>query len=115
MSIIICQCSNKLHFENVSQIRCGMCKQTITFDGIVQLTPPTQPLSYDEWPAWAKAISLYRKPEDIGVGDTAQRIAARLGGEEFKWLSLKLGIPCGCTERQIEWNEKYPYANRNLI
>lgn len=63
----------------------------------------------DAWPLWARVMSRYRHTDDIGVGDTVKRVANRLGGEGLKWLSAKLGIPCGCTERQTRWNATYPY------
>lgn len=63
----------------------------------------------DVWPAWAKWVARFRKPGEVGVGDTVQRIAARFGGEKFKRLSKRIGLPCGCTERQADWNRLYPY------
>lgn len=59
-----------------------------------------------EWPAWAKAIAIFRKPEDIGIGDTFHRLAERFGAE---WVIKKLGINCGCQIRHKEWNEAYNY------
>lgn len=61
------------------------------------------------WPRWAGLLRKRRIASDTGVGDTAQRYAAKVGGEKFKRLSKWLGIPCGCTERQAEWNRLYPY------
>ena len=60
-------------------------------------------------PFWLTAIRRLAKPTDRGVGDTVQRIASWLGGELFKRFSAKLGIPCGCTQRQAEWNARWPY------
>jgi hypothetical protein len=59
--------------------------------------------------AWVRWVKLLRKPEDRGVGDTVARIAAKFGGERFKAFSKRIGIPCGCTERQAAWNEQWPY------
>lgn len=59
--------------------------------------------------SWLRFIKLLRKPEDKGVGDTIQRIAAKFGGERFKAFSAKIGIPCGCSQRQDEWNRLWPY------
>ena len=60
-------------------------------------------------PMWVELVRLLRHPQDKGVGDTVARIAARFGGERFKAWSKKIGIPCGCTERQEAWNERWPY------
>ena len=59
--------------------------------------------------AWVRWVKLLRKPEDAGVGDTVARIAAKFGGERFKAFSKRIGIPCGCTERQESWNRQWPY------
>lgn len=59
---------------------------------------------------WVKLVAILRTDADAGVGDTVQRIAAKFGGERFKTFAQKIGIPCGCTERQAEWNERYPYT-----
>jgi len=59
--------------------------------------------------AWVRYVKLLRKPEDAGVGDTIQRIAAKFGGERFKRWAARLGIPCGCSTRQADWNRMYPY------
>ena len=67
--------------------------------------PPRAPQST----AWVRWVKLLRKPEDSGVGDTVARIAAKFGGERFKAFSKRIGIPCGCTERQAAWNEAWPY------
>jgi hypothetical protein len=61
-------------------------------------------------PSWVGIVSYFRTPEDTGVGDTVQRYAAMLGGEQFKVWAKKLGMPCGCTTRQKEWNLRYPYT-----
>lgn len=61
-------------------------------------------------PIWVNLIERFKSPEDTGIGDTVQRYAAMLGGEAFKAWSEKLGMPCGCTQRQAEWNAKYPYT-----
>lgn len=58
---------------------------------------------------WLRFVKMLRKPEDKGVGDTVQRIAAKFGGERFKQWSNRIGIPCGCVERQAEWNRIWPY------
>ena len=67
----------------------------------------------NKWPTWAKTLRRLRKAEDKGVGDTVQRIAAWFGGERFKTFSSKIGMPCGCSERQDNWNTQYPYEPEN--
>ncbi len=66
-----------------------------------------------EWtrhkPEWVKWVEKRRNETDRGVGDTAQRIFAKLGGELFKKLAAFLGMPCGCNDRQDEWNALWPY------
>lgn len=69
------------------------------------------PVQFDDWPIWAKTLRRLRKAEDKGVGDTVQRIAAWFGGERFKTFSSKIGLPCGCTERQADWNKTYTYES----
>lgn len=58
---------------------------------------------------WVRMVKLLRKPEDSGLGDTVQRIAAKFGGERFKAFAKRIGIPCGCSDRQAEWNRLFPY------
>ena len=69
----------------------------------------TQPLNRDGWPFWAWSLKWMRSKADKGAGDTIQRIAASMGGEQFKKLSKRIGLPCRCAERQAEWNKSYPY------
>lgn len=59
-------------------------------------------------PRWVKVLSYLSKPEDVGLGATVKRIADKVGGERFKAWATKLGIPCGCTEREAHWNKLYP-------
>lgn len=65
----------------------------------------------DKPPSWVGLVSYFKAPEDAGVGDTVQRYAAMLGGELFKQWSKRLGLPCGCTQRQAEWNVRWPYKD----
>jgi hypothetical protein len=59
--------------------------------------------------AWVRWIKLLRKPQDRGVGDTVARLIASVGLDRWKAFSKKLGIPCGCTDRQDAWNKQWPY------
>ena len=60
------------------------------------------------WPYWAKLIASQRIDEDRGVGDTFARLAAAVGGEQWKRLAKKAG-GCGCADRQAAWNRRWPY------
>lgn len=60
-------------------------------------------------PTWVRLVKRLRVDIDKGVGDTVARIAVKFGGERFKQFSKRIGIPCGCTERQAAWNKLYPY------
>lgn len=70
------------------------------------------PVDPKDWPFWAWSLKWLRRQGDSGVGDTAQRIAAKLGGEAYKKLSQRLGMPCGCSSRQADWNIKYNYSTK---
>jgi hypothetical protein len=69
------------------------------------------PVAPKDWPFWAWSLKWMRNPSDHGVGDTAQRIAAKVGGEAYKKLTQRLGMPCGCSSRQEDWNTHYPYEH----
>jgi len=60
---------------------------------------------------WIKLLKLLSKPEDVGLGATVKRIATKFGGERFKRFADKIGLPCGCTDREIQWNNLYPNPN----
>ena len=62
-------------------------------------------------PLWVRALRWLRTQDDRGVGDTAQRIAAKFGGERFKRFSKKVGLPCACAKRQDAWNARWPYQD----
>lgn len=96
-----CECGLRLA-NPVYPVYCR-CGRVHDPDGTSK-TPAEQPPA-----AWVALVRRLRKPEDRGVGDTVQRLASWLGGEQFKKLSQKLGIPCGCTQRQAEWNERWRY------
>ena len=63
-----------------------------------------------EWPAWARGVELLRFPEDVGVGDTVERWAAKVGGAQFKAMAKAVGLPCRCAQRREEWNKRFPYS-----
>ena len=60
-------------------------------------------------PLWVKWLHARRKDGETGAGDTAKRLFSVMGGEQYKLLRKNLSFPCRCTQRQKEWNEKYPY------
>lgn len=78
---------------------------------VVATPPPPQPeaIPHHLWPKWALKLEQHRVAGEIGVGDTARRLAAKLGGEQYKALRMALGVPCRCAARQAEWNTSYPY------
>ena len=58
----------------------------------------------------ARTIKLMRTPEDSGVGDTIARVIGPIGGDAYKqWFLETFGKACGCTERQDQLNERFPY------
>ena len=77
----------------------------------VQLARDVTPVDPKDWPFWAWSLKWMRNLSDNGVGDTAQRIAAKVGGEAYKKLTQRLGMPCGCSTRQEDWNTHYPYEH----
>ena len=95
------QCQRKF-YTNLAITKCPNCA----------LGRPPRPITerVTSKPKWIDLVSYFRLPEDKGVGDTVQRYAAMLGGEQFKAWAKKLGMPCGCTTRQAEWNARYPYT-----
>ena len=103
--MIYCDCGWRF-LSNVSfTMQCPQCKQIVHFDADSQQEPTIAPT-----PRWVRLVKRLRKSEDTGVGDTVQRIAATFGGERFKRFAERIGLPCGCTKRQSEWNRLYPYG-----
>jgi hypothetical protein len=66
------------------------------------------PIPYADWPSWARCVKVLRKPVDSGVGDSVRRLLGA-HGETFKKMLKSLGVECGCSSREREWNCKYPY------
>lgn len=106
-----CSCGNKLRLSKLAVVKCRKCGQSVHNCQDVEpqrlVDPKPRP-----WPVWAWAIARFSKPQDAGVGDTVRRIAAKMGGEAFKAFAKTIGIPCGCDGRQLDWNERYPYAKK---
>lgn len=100
--MFVCECGARLN-NPTYPVRC--------YCGKVYRSRTASP-SCDRLPLWVRAIRRLRTPEDRGVGDTVARIAAKFGGERFKRFSQRIGIPCGCTRKQAEWNERWPYRRQ---
>ncbi len=95
------ECSHPIHTRAVLPSRCPGCGKIDPWDVEPQEIP---------WPKWARIVKRFRSPADEGVGDTVQRYAATVGGEVFKRVASRIGMPCGCSDRQKEWNRLYRYA-----
>jgi len=54
-------------------------------------------------------VSKLRTPEDRGVGDTLERLLAKVGGRKIKHLLRLANLPCRCDDRQRWLNERFPY------
>ena len=69
---------------------------------------PKDPHDQSKWPLLARSAAKLAKPDEIGVGDTVQRLAAFVGGEQFKAL-----VPnCGCSDRRQWLNQRFPYQKK---
>lgn len=72
-------------------------------------TLTTEP-STTQWPLWARAIAKYRRPTDLGLGDTIVHLIGDARSARFKkWFENKFGQSCGCTARQHWLNTRFPY------
>jgi hypothetical protein len=70
---------------------------------------PSQARFKPKWPKWAKALKHLAQPEDKGIGDVVARMIGAGNSAAFKaWYKLTFGKDCGCTDRQADWNRKYP-------
>ena len=103
MNLHVCECGWKIHSRVAITVTCPKCKSQVVCSGV----PPKKRDSV--LPNWVRLVRMIRIPSDIGIGDTLQRQFANYGGERFKEWATKLGIDCGCTERQNHYNKKYPY------
>ena len=104
MADFTCKCGHR--FFGASFLgKCPACGSDIRFGSVPESVQETKA----EWPLWARIIAKQRKADDSGVGDTFKRLADKLGGEAIKRFSERLGMPCGCAERQEEWNRSYQY------
>lgn len=53
-------------------------------------------------------LKVFAEPTDRGIGDTVERLLAKAGGRAIKSVLSKIGVGCGCTDRQEWLNRKYP-------
>ncbi len=71
-----------------------------------------QSIPRKDWPWWTKALALIAKSEDKGIGDVVVRTIGPTNSDAFKkWYKRIFGEDCGCSRREIEWNQKYPLNN----
>ena len=98
----VCTCGANIYCLPPCKIPCGICGNIFEVQsGITTVYKPR----------WVKLIQRLSKSQDIGLGATVKRIAAKFGGERFKVWSKRIGLPCACTEREVEWNRLYPNPN----
>jgi hypothetical protein len=97
----------------IEHARAGDCPKG-KYDRLPPATPstytstPPQPIPRAQWPLWASTIARWQEAGDVGVGDTIHRKLGILG-VIFKETLKAMGVPCGCDERQAEFNTMYPY------
>jgi len=84
------------------------------FSAVYRMKPKKCPkceIRNDRPPRWVSLLQRLSTSQDIGLGATVKRIAGKVGGKRFITWSKRIGLPCGCTEREIEWNNLYPNPN----
>ena len=68
-----------------------------------------QPIPFDEWNIGIKALLIFRKPEDRGIGDIAEHQIGAIGGNKFKeWYKSIFNKDCNCGARKLKLNQQYP-------
>lgn len=64
---------------------------------------------HKEWPLILQPLKAFAKETDRGLGDIAERVIGKIGGDQFKkWHYKIFGRPCSCGERQDLLNEEFP-------
>ncbi len=94
-----------LYWNNPSSRRAMTAEVSEVTSPVVVPTAVPEP----EWPAHIRAVALLRGPEDRGVGDTVANTLG-LSGRMIKALVKATGLNCGCADRQMWLNQKYPYS-----
>lgn len=98
-----CECGWAIYGTPPFTVRCGQCQKTVQVsEGEILIIAQAKP------PLWVRLLKRLSTNDDIGLGATIKRIAAKFGGDRFKEWSTKIGLPCGCTEREVELNSLYP-------
>jgi hypothetical protein len=65
----------------------------------------------DQWPLLARALAKLARPDDLGLGDTVARLASAVGGDTLAdWYERIVGKPCGCGDRRVALNQRYPFT-----
>ena len=85
----------------------GCCDEIPTEVAFLMETSATERKSQDSrLISW---VTMFRAPEDTGVGDTVERLLSKAGGRAIKRMLERVGVNCGCTNRQRWLNRNYPY------
>lgn len=105
MNTFYCKCGWPVRTSVTITLKCPRCERQIHCDAGTPSTPSYKP------PRWVRLLQRLSTPQDIGLGATVKRIAGKVGGKRFIVWSKRIGLPCGCTEREIEWNRLYPNPN----
>ena len=100
-SFRMCQDSS-MYFETFEKLnKCGGVLERIKVDN----TKPTKKEQDAKLIQWLKLFAI---ESDRGVGDIVERMLSKVGGRAIKMSLKKLGVNCGCTNRQEALNKKYP-------
>jgi hypothetical protein len=107
------QPNNKLIYSRMHSffIHFAMGAKTGSTDLPHKSKSPITQTAKQNWPLFIRAIAKFRKPADLGIGDTTVHLIGDTRSMKFKkWFQKKFGTNCGCTERQAWLNRRYPYA-----
>lgn len=71
----------------------------------------SQPVPFDQWPAWASMIAKLKADGDTGVGSTVERLVNATGPVTIVVKkALEMAVKdCGCNRRRSNWDRMYPY------
>ena len=101
-----CTCGKYSCIVGTANIQCPLCERILIAENTSQ-----KEVNKNKPALWIRLLQRLSSPQDIGLGATVKRIADKVGGERFKVWSKRIGLPCGCTEREIKWNRLYPNPN----
>ena len=103
--------------------RCAKCTDVQYYDARIKksnakswVPPPagtviiqkSSAIEYPRWPRILKLIASRRKPGESGLGDTIHRLIPK--SDELIARLKAWGIDCGCRDRVIWLNLRYPYT-----